>query len=150
MTWDIRQHLQADLKNGEEFEGLVLGVHAGEKPQGSPLPCVVWRCVRLIRGEDVREDDGTREAKFEAVIWAADLERCLTISAALSGRYHGTEGYAFGGRGVVGDGNYVAPLDMGSSRVVNEYDGDRVSDTFSESGAVALTLEIEFMWVEPE
>lgn len=147
--WDIRQHLQADLKNGAEFSALGLGVHAGEKPQTSPIPCVVWRCVRLIRGEDIRADDGTREAKFELVIWAADLERCLVISAALAERYHGTEGYDFGGRGTVGDGNYVAPLDMGSSRVVNEYDGDRVSDTFSEAGAVALTLEIEFMWVEP-
>lgn len=146
--WNIRQHLQADLRRGDELAPLSLRTHAGEKPTDSALPCVVWRVVKLLRGEELDSDDTTREATFELVIWASSLEACLAIVAALESRYHGTHSYEFGGRGDVGDPDYEAPIDMGSSRLTAEYDGDRVSNTFAEAGAVALTVEVEFMWVE--
>lgn len=155
MNWDFRQHLQSDLKTVPEIVAEVTRVSAGERtPDTSEdaLPALVWRCTRLTRGEGVAGDDSLREANVELVIWAKTLEDCLAIRDVLIDQYHPEEestepaGYAFGGRGDPGDENFVAPLQIDSSRVTNEYDGDRVADTYSLQGAVALTLEVNFMW----
>lgn len=144
MTWDFRQHLQADLKTTPEISAKVARVYAGERPLETALPALVWRCTKLTRGEDVDGDDGTREANVELVIWAKDLEAGLPIRDAILGRYHAPHGYDFGGS----ESANVEPLEMGSSRCTNEYDGDRVSDTYAMTGSVALTVELNFMWVE--
>ena len=141
---DIREHLQADLMTVHPVTGVGARVYAGRRPQGTALPCLVWRCTKATRGETLEDDSGERTAQFEIVIWAASLQACLAIKDELDERYHGTEGYEFGGQASPA----VDPLDMGSSRLIDEYDGDRVSDTYDDAGAFPLTLVFEFQWVE--
>lgn len=145
---DIREHLQADLMTVHPVDGVGTKVYAGRRPQATALPCLVWRCTKATRGETLTEDSGERVAHFEIVIWAASLQACLAIKETLEDRYHGTEGYDFGGVDNVAPTADVPPLDMGSSRLIDEYDGDRVSDTYDDGGAFPLTLVFEFQWDE--
>lgn len=114
-------------------------MYAGRRPQATALPCLVWRCTGAPRGEDLAADSGERAATFEIVVWAESLLATLEIKEALIERYHGQEGYDFGG---------TPALEMGSSRLLDEYDGDRVSDTYDDNGAFPLTLVLEFLWDE--
>lgn len=135
---NIRQYLQADLTTAAAITALVTKVSAGDRT-GPTLPCLVWRCIKAEDGEDVEGPDDDRMARFEIVIWAPTLEDCLAIMDVLKARYHGTEGYVIGG---------AEKLEIDSSRKIDEYDGDRIYDTYSTEGAVALTLVFEFMWTE--
>ena len=136
---DIREHLQADLLSQGT---LTVGgrVYQGMRPQATALPCLVWRCTKAGAGEDLAADSGERDAKFEIVIWAATLQATLAFRDALEALYHGTEGYEFGVAG--------QKIEMGSCRKVDEYDGDRVADTYDDGGAFPLTMVFEFMWDE--
>lgn len=138
---DIREHLQADLlAQGTVSSEVGTRIYAGRRPQATDLPCLVWRCTSAPRGETLDDDSGERTARFEIVVWAASLQATLVLKESILALYHGTEGYEFGVAG--------HKFDMGSSRVIDEYDGDRVSDTYDDNGAFPLTLVVEFMWDE--
>ena len=139
---DIREHLQADLL---EHSGVAL-VSAGTRNQGTALPALVYRCTHGEDGEDLEGVEPTHRYEFEIVIWAADLPAAIAIKTVLVERYHGTEGYQFGGNATADP--VVDPLEIDSSRKLDEYDGDRVTDTYDDNGAVPLTVVVEFMWTE--
>lgn len=137
---DIREHLQADLVEHSGVER----VSAGQRPQATDLPALVYRCIHGEDGEDLDGAEPLHVYQFEIVIWAANLPAAIAIKNILVERYHGTEGYEFGGS----VDPEVNPLEIDSSRKVDEYDGDRVTDTFDDNGAVPLTVVVEFQWTE--
>lgn len=134
---DVRLALQEDLLALTALTDLVGNrVTALMRPQKTDLPCVVFRLVKFIRGNTLRGDSGEREATFELVAWAESLEDCIAVIEVLNDRYHGKGPYDFG------------DLLIESSEQMNEYDGDRVSDQFTDDGACAITGVYEFTYDE--
>lgn len=116
-------------------------VHFVIRPQGSGnATSLVLRCIDGKRGavigadgEDGSGDDGTRTHQFEFVVWADSLEKCWEVGDVLIGLLHGTGGYMLGDQRI------------GSSWYVREYDGDRLTDSYSDEGMYAITYIFEFL-----
>lgn len=133
---DIRANLKAHLIADATLTTLLSGkVFLGDAPQGQSGDYLIFRMIKAEFGSSMDGDSGERQATFEIVAWATSWERAILIKDRLQALYH-----TFDGRFQMGDiwVHYCAK--------VNEYDGDRVRDTYSDEGSCPITSVFEFVW----
>jgi len=132
---DIRANLKAHMVADATLTTLIAGrVFLGDAPQGTTGDYVIFRMIKSEFGSSMDGDSGERQATFEIVAWSS-WERAILIKDRLQALYH-----TFDGRFQMGDiwVHYCAK--------VNEYDGDRVRDTYSDEGSCPITSVFEFVW----
>lgn len=133
---DIRQALVAFVAATQDLVD-VFGtrVYPGIRPQGEEGTCLVYRVAKTERGETLEADSNERVSSLELVTWARGYKTAMDAKAVLEPLFHGTTGYQMG------------DIEIDGSRIVDEYDGDRVTDSYSDGGDYAITTVVEFQYL---
>lgn len=133
---NIRAALKAFLSEQTDIVEIVGNrVYPVIRPQDTSAPCVVFRVIKGEDGEAIDGDTGERVYSFEIVCWARDYLAAAGMGDLLRQLFHGT-------------GNYLMDdIRINESWKTGEYDGDRVTDTYSDAGDYAVTFIYEFHWV---
>lgn len=133
---DIRVNLKSHLLADATLAALVgTKIFLGDAPQGQTGNYLIFRMIKSEFGNMLAGDSGERQATFEIVAWATSWEPAIAIKDRLQAMYH-----THNGRFQLGD------VWITYSEKVNEYDGDRVRDTYSDEGSCPITSVFEFVW----
>lgn len=134
---NIREALPTFLASRGEITGVVsTRIFPVIRQQGSDAPALVFRVTNGDDGKCIGGDTGERVYQVELVIWHRDYLAAAQLGEALKSLFHGTGRY------------YLGDISIDESWKVNEYDGDRVTDSYSDAGDFAITYVFDFHWSE--
>jgi len=131
----FRQALPTFLKAQSSLSAIGGRVFPVIRQQDTTTPALVFRVTNGDDGQVVRGDSGERVYTAEIVVWHTDYLAADAIGDALKALFHGT---TF----TMGD------ISIKEAWKINEYDGDRVTDSYSDAGDYAITYVFEFRWVK--
>lgn len=110
-------------------------VFPGIRPQDVTGTALVYRVAKTERGETLTGDSAERLVTMELVVWARGVAATIAAKDALADVLHAPTALDMG------------DIEMDRVAVVDEYDGDRVTDLYSDAGECAITLVVELQFL---